>query len=571
MKRKTLLTMACGAFCLAASAAPNATAMADSGVHGYVPADYVEVTDPAVKANLEHFRDLKLGLMMHFGIYSQVGIDESWPLVDSSAWRARQMTDMGVGDTFKSNYWNLAKTFNPIRFDADAWARAAATNGFKYLCFTTKHHDGFAMFDTKYSDFKITGRDCPYASRPNADMVRDIWDAFRRRGLAISCYFSKADWHHEDFWENHGIGYETTWYPTYLPKEKPEKWTRFEQFMRNQMVELCRDYGRIEIMWLDGASVGCRPDTRVDMDGILAECRKYQPWLIAADRSIKGPNQQLMTPEQTVPAEPMACPWESCITMASNWSYRFDDEYKSAKELVQLFVGIVAKGGCLALNVAPRPDGVIPQPALERMNAMGAWLRKNGEAIYATRPLAPYSSRNWCFTQRDDKRYAIRLTREGERDLRRIVLDGTKFGAARITRIVHVPTQREMAFVRVTDGWAFDLPDDIEADPYAEVFRFEVSDEAPDVPANVTIVPDPVVADRLIVSWTTRLKGSSIVRYGAVANDLNVTVHGAAGTDHRVTIPTAGFEKIYISVETDGRRSPVQEVGCGPHPTRACK
>ena len=447
----------------------------ETGVHGYTPKGYIEVTDPAIRANIERFRDMKLGLMMHFGIYSQVGIDESWPLVDTAVWRARQMTDMGVGDEFKRNYWNLAKTFNPIRFNAETWAQVAATNGFRYLCFTTKHHDGFALFDTKYSNFKITSKDCPYAARKNADMVRDIWNAFRRRGLAISCYFSKADWHHEDYWEDHGIGHYTTWYPTYLPKEHPEKWTRFERFMRNQMVELCRDYGRIEIMWLDGAAVGCRPDTRVDMSSILAECRKYQPWLIAADRSIEGPNQQLITPEQTVPDQPMACPWESCITMASNWSYRFDDEYKSARELVQLLVGIVAKGGCLALNVAPRPDGVIPEPALERLNAMGAWLRANGRSIYSTRPFPPYSVRNWCFTQRAGRYYAIRLTREGEHGIQQVVLNNDKSKGWKIDRIFHVSTDVEIPCAETENGWVLRLPTGFVADPYADAFELVFS------------------------------------------------------------------------------------------------
>ena len=337
-----------------------------------------------------------------------------------------------------------------------------------------KNH-GFALFDTKYSNFKITSKDCPYAARKNADMVRDIWDAFRRRGLAISCYFSKADWHHEDYWEDHGIGHYTTWYPTYLPKEHPEKWTRFERFMRNQMVELCRDYGRIEIMWLDGAAVGCRPDTRVDMSSILAECRKYQPWLIAADRSIEGPNQQLITPEQTVPDQPMACPWESCITMASNWSYRFDDEYKSARELVQLLVGIVAKGGCLALNVAPRPDGVIPEPALERLNAMGAWLRANGRSIYSTRPFPPYSVRNWCFTQRAGRYYAIRLTREGEHGIQQVVLNNDKSKGWKIDRIFHVSTDVEIPCAETENGWVLRLPTGFVADPYADAFELVFS------------------------------------------------------------------------------------------------
>ena len=460
----------------AAVACAGLTARGDhagvKAVLGDTSADYVEVKDPVVKANIERFRDMKLGLMMHFGPYSQVGITESWPLLDpASGWERRRALHMGVGDAFRSNYWNLARTFNPIRFDADAWAEAAATNGFRYLCFTTKHHDGFAMYDTKYSDYKITAKDCPYSSRPNADMVRDIWDAFRRRGLAISCYFSKADWHHGDYWEDLGVGRRVGTLPTYDTKAHPERWARFERFMRDQMVELCRDYGRIEIMWLDCAFVGGRPETRFDLSGILAECRRYQPWLIAADRGVPGVNEQIVTPEQAVPPEPLACPWESCITMGTGWSYRYDDTYKSARELIQMFVGIVAKGGCLALNVGPRPDGVIPDPALRRMREMGAWLRANGAAIYASRPFAPHAVGNWRFTRRAGHFYAIRLTPDGERDVRQVLLDDGKSKGWKLARVVHVPTGAEIPFGRTDGGWLLRLPQGLVPDPAADAFE----------------------------------------------------------------------------------------------------
>ena len=182
------VALAHGADAAGALAANNASLGDDTGqtgVHGYTPKGYVAVTDPVVKANIERFRDMKLGLMMHFGIYSQVGIDESWPLVDAAVCAHRQMTDMGVGDEFKRNYWNLAKTFNPIRFDADAWARAAATNGFKYLCFTTKHHDGFSMFDTKATDYDVVD-----ATPFRRDVVKELADAWRAEGLKLGFYYS---------------------------------------------------------------------------------------------------------------------------------------------------------------------------------------------------------------------------------------------------------------------------------------------------------------------------------------------------------------------------------------------
>lgn len=444
-----------------------------TGVHGYTPKGYVPVTEPAVRENIERFRDLKLGLMMHFGIYSQAGIIESWPLNDQAITWARPMTDMGSGDTFKRNYWNLNRSFNPVRYDPARWARVAATNGFRYLCFTAKHHDGFCLWDTAYTDYKVTAPDCPYSAQPKPDLLRATYDAFRKEGLKISLYFSKGDWHHPDYWDNLGYGKEMTWFPSYDPEAHPERWRRFKDFTWNQVLELVRDYGRFEVLWLDCAAVGSRKATSIDIDGLVAACRRIQPWLIAADRTCGGKSENLLTPEQCVPPEPMLCPWESCVTMASNWSYRYDDEYKSATELIHLLIGIVAKGGCLVLNVAPRPDGGIPEPALARMDAMGAWLRANGEAIYGTRPVAPYMTENWAYTQRDGRLYALRMRRPGERDVQQVVLPPNA-AARRIVRVVHLPTGRAFPFEKTRDGWRVTYPADVAADPHADAFCLEL-------------------------------------------------------------------------------------------------
>ena len=469
MTTRRINAFLCAALAALAAAAEDA---GTTGVHGYTPKGYVPVTEPAVLENIERFRDMKLGLMVHFGIYNQVGLIESWPLNDQAVTWARPMTDMGEGDEFKRNYWNLNKSFNPIRYDAKAWARTAARNGFKYLCLTTKHHDGFCLWDTKYTDYKVTSPDCPYSRSKNPDIVKATYDAFRAEGLAISLYFSKGDWHHPDYWDNLGLGVRTTWFPTYSPAEHPERWQRFKEFTWNQILELVKNYGRFEILWLDCAAVGCRRDTRIDVNGLVAECRKTQPWLIAADRTIGGKAENLLTPEQCVPPKPMACPWESCVTMASNWSYRYDDEYKSTKELLDLLIGVVAKGGCLVLNVAPRPDGVIAEPALKRMNEMGDWLRRNGEAIYATRPVAPYMTQNWAFTQKRGAVYAIRKTGVGERSVQQVVLPPETTTNA-IAKVVHLASGRECPFAKTPDGWIVKFPEGVTYDLNADAFRLE--------------------------------------------------------------------------------------------------
>ena len=152
--------------------------------------------DPLLLERLEWFKDQKLGLMMHWGPYSQLGLVESWALSDEDGDWSRDDVDWTDDmEDFKREYFDLNKTFNPIRFQPEEWAEMAADNGFKYFLFTTKHHDGFCMWDTKTTEYRITGKDTPFHKHKYADICRTLFDAFRAKGLGISAYFSKADWH----------------------------------------------------------------------------------------------------------------------------------------------------------------------------------------------------------------------------------------------------------------------------------------------------------------------------------------------------------------------------------------
>ena len=414
------------------------------GVHAYSTDDYVWPDDAAVREALERFRDRKLGLMMHFGIYSQLGVYESWPLVDKEAvWSRTQIDWHTDGDKFKAEYWRMMKSFNPVRFQPDVIADIAKRDGFKYLVFTTKHHDGFCMFDSKYSDYKVTNPECPYSLSEKPDIVKEIFNAFRNRGMTISCYFSKPDWHNEDYWENHGLGRFVDRNPTYDVEENPAKWARYQVFVKNQLLELVKDYGPLDQLWLDGGQVQRRKGLDIKIEEIITEARKITPGLISVDRCVGGFSENIITPEQTVPPVPMMVPWESCITMGTGFSYRYDDTFKSSKYLIQLLIDIVAKGGNLALNVAPGPDGRLPKPAIERMDAMGEWLRKNGAAIYSTRVLEPYrvsgKSGEWAFTQgKSGEKYAIRLWGDKERGFSKITLP--KEWKGEVKCLVHLAT-----------------------------------------------------------------------------------------------------------------------------------
>ena len=444
---------------------------------------YVEPSSPQVREHLEWFQDQKLCLMMHFGIYANLGVTESWPLVSVEEVWSRDEVEWIENDTeLKRQYFALNRCFNPVRFNAKDIARIAKRCGFRYVAFTTKHHDGFCLWDTKYTDYKTTSPDCPYSSSPNADIVRRLFDACRAEGLGISAYFSKADWSHDDFWENRGIGVKTTRYPTYDTKANPEKWARFKVFTKNQLLELVRDYGPIDALWLDGGWVNAKGGCDLDMKDIIESARLIQPNLIAVDRGQKDEYMNVSTPEQTVPAEPLGYPWESCITMGTGWGYHYDDSYKSPRELIHLLIDVVSKGGNLALNVGPSPDGRLPHPAVERMEDMGRWLSKNGKAIYATRSMTPYALGGWRFTRgKDGSVFAIRPWSERERQLAHVLLPVAP-EQGEVRRVVHLASGSEMAFedavgdyengVR-TKGVKLTFSMDFPRDEFADVFKVE--------------------------------------------------------------------------------------------------
>lgn len=382
------------------------------GVHNYSAVDsYVKPTDPAVLEKLEWFQDQKLALMIHWGIYCQLGIVASWALSDKDAdWSRHQVNWTDDGEKFKEQYYALNKSFNPIRFQPEEWAQTAKDCGFKYLILTTKHHDGFCLWDTRYSDYKVTAPDCPYHVSEHADLVKSMFDAFREKGLGIGAYFSKADWH-------------TPYYrtpelpdpnpsdrgPMYSPAAEPERWENFVQYTKNQVLELCEGYGPIDILWFDAGWVCASNGQDIRLGEIVDEARKIQPGILSVDRTVGGPYENYVTPEMCVPEEPLSVPWESCLTLGADFTYEYADRYKSPRELVNTLVGIVAKGGNLALNVSPQPDGRIPVDAMDSLRGLGEWLKVYGEAIYGTRVCAPYQSGNISFTRKGDAVYAIRL------------------------------------------------------------------------------------------------------------------------------------------------------------------
>ena len=375
------------------------------GTHDYSSEkDYVEPSE-VIKNKLEEFKDMKLGFMVHFGLYNQMGLIASWGLVDAEKSWSRKANENGDKPTWsedgaqiRKDYFNLKKSFNPIRFNPDDWAELASNNCFKYLIFTTKHHDGFCMWDTSQTDFKVTDIECPFSTDEKADIVKHVFNAFRKKGLAIGAYFSKPDWHNENYWEKDFSG-ETTRMPTYDIIKEPKKWQAFTEYTHKQMEELIKDYGKVDILWLDGGQVAKKHGLDIKLEDIVPKLREINPELIVADRTAGGEFENYITPEQTIPEKVMNAPWESCLTLGSDFHYVYDDEYKSCNELVEKLMDVVCKGGNLALNVSPQPDGRMPLNAIKALNEFGCWLKKCGEAVFKTRPCAPYKVGDIFYTQ----------------------------------------------------------------------------------------------------------------------------------------------------------------------------
>ena len=371
---------------------------------------YVAPTEPEVLKKLEWFKDQKLAFMVHWGVYSQLGMCESWPISDGDAyWSRTDYTWEKDNEKFRRQYFDMNRTFNPIRFDPDEWADFAKEAGFRYFIFTTKHHDGFCMFDSKYSPYKITAEDCPFHDNPRANVAKQLFDAFRARGIAIVPYFSKPDWHCPWYWAKDcekPVAYDRN--PTYDPKKHPEIWDKFVQLTYNQLTELAEEYGPVDILWLDGGQVRHSNGQDIRLDILAKKLRQKNPGLIIADRTVGGRFENYITPEQTLPKHIMNVPWESCISIGNGFAYSYDDDFKSPRELVRLLINVVTRGGNLALNLGAQPDGRLPRKGMRAALGVGEWLKRYGDAIYATRAAASgLETGDFGFTQKGDSVFAL--------------------------------------------------------------------------------------------------------------------------------------------------------------------
>ncbi|MCB0121073.1 MAG: alpha-L-fucosidase, partial [Caldilineaceae bacterium] len=270
--------------------------------------------------------------------------------------------------------------FNPQQFDATEWVQIAQDAGMGYLVFTSKHHDGFVNFDSALTDYKITSPLSPFGR----DIVGELATASHTAKLPFGCYYSPPDWRHPDY--------------------RTEHHQRYVEYFHNQVLELCRNYGELAVLWFDGLEenftnaevVERYRDQEIfasakiwDSENLFEQIRRLQPDILINNRC--GMRADFDTPEQMIGAFQTERAWESCITMGDQWAWKPNDNLKSLQQCLHTLVRVVGGDGNLLFNVGPMPDGRIEPRQVERLREMGAWLREYGESIYATRggPFAP--------------------------------------------------------------------------------------------------------------------------------------------------------------------------------------
>jgi alpha-L-fucosidase len=337
---------------------------------------------PAVKApneaRLAWWRGARFGMFIHWGPVSLKGTEIGWS----------RGAEIPIAE-----YDNLYKQFNPVKFNADQWVKIAKDAGMKYMVFTSKHHDGFCMFDTHETDFNVMHS--PFGR----DVVKELSEACRKQGIAFGTYYSVCDWHHPDF----PLGS-----PGGTTKKPHPDLDRYEQYLRKQVEELVRNYGPLSTLWFDVAQ--CFDAKRGQ--GVVDFTRSLQPDILVNNRCANPGDYD--TPEQTVGTFRYDRPWETCMTICNQWAWKPGDPMKSLPQCVQTLVRCAGGDGNLLFNVGPMPSGEIEPRQVERLRQMGAWLAKYGESIYGTRggPFKP--NRQIASTRRGNTVYVHVLSWQGD-------------------------------------------------------------------------------------------------------------------------------------------------------------
>ncbi len=369
-----------------------------AGVHAGFAVDFTKESAAEKAARMAWFQEARFGMFIHWGLYA----------IPAGEWKGQEIP--GIGEWIMNRakiplveYRQLVHQFNPTRYDPVEWVRIAKRAGMRYIVITSKHHDGFCLWDSKETDYDVAST--PYGR----DVLKPLAEAARAAGLRMCFYYSIMDWQHPNYeplpaWDRD------------RPGHRPDM-DAYVRYMKAQLKELIEGYGPLGILWFDGEWEPTWTHERgVDLYNYV---RSLQPTIIVNNRVDKGRKGMAGmteegdfvgdygTPEQEVPSRgfPEGVYWESCMTINDTWGYKKNDHnWKSATTLIRTLVDVVSKGGNLLLNVGPKADGTFPDEIVERLDAVGRWMDVNGESIYGT-TATPFARLRQRCTKRDGRLY----------------------------------------------------------------------------------------------------------------------------------------------------------------------
>lgn len=390
----------------------------------YVP------TEENLKSRQE-FRDARFGIFLHWGLYAMLATGE-WTMTNNNL-------------NYKE-YAKLAGGFYPSRFNAAEWVAAIKASGAKYICFTSRHHEGFSMFHTQYSDYNVVD-----ATPFKRDILKELADECHKQGIRLHLYYSHLDCYREDYpWGRTGRG-------TGRPDAKGN-WPTYYQFMNNQLTELLTNYGPIGAIWFDGWwDQDQNPDFDWQLPGQYELIHKLQPACLVGNNHHQVPfeGEDIQIFERDLPGENKAglsgqdvssLPLETCETMNGMWGYKITDQnYKSVKTLIHYLVKAAGKDANLLMNIGPQPDGCLPEVAVQRLKEVGEWMQTYGETIYGTRGgcIAPH---DWGVTTQKGNRLFVHILNLPDKALF-LPLEGKQ-----VKQALDFVTRQSLKFKRVEGG-----------------------------------------------------------------------------------------------------------------------
>ena len=483
-------------------------------------------------ANIQWFKDAKFGMFIHWGLYAKL----------AGEWKGKRY--YGSGEWIMNQaripvaeYKQVAQTFNPVKFNAEDWAQLAKDAGIKYMVITAKHHDGFAMYDSKVSDFDIVDA-TPYKKDP----MKALAAANAKRGVHFGFYYSQfQDWYEPN-------GGRNTW-------DFEESKKNYQKYYREkaipQLKELLTNYGPLGIVWFDTPGGMTRDQTQAFVD----ELRVLQPQSLFSSRVGQGLGDYKDFGDSEVPATPIKGPWESIYTHNDSWGYiKHDMNFKTPEEIIRLLANVASKGGNLMLNVGPDGEGNIPEYSAKFLRETGKWLDKNGESIYSSTygliPAQPWG----VSTSKPGKQYLHVLYRP---ENGKLLVPGFK---GKVSKVYTLAEQRNLVWKKTGDDVWIDLPE-FDKDAANTVFVMEYSGKVPDYDLSVPLTVSNQFKENQLEATFAKLKGNAKTKSLTYSHYYGDWKHTICVTDMKELTDGAEFS---IRVTEPGDYKISLEYSCSP-------